>query len=187
MERIAWPTSVLVGALTICPLTHGNMNSLLCVQIPCNLESIAAFVAVFPALGPMQQQDHQVSVMIHCGFAHAWHSTRGRDVQLWVDNISPNPRSWKVTYETTASEGKVSSVTQGNRSCVCKTATLLATAAYVGSILQFVLFTSHLVLCFWKDIQSAFFFYPPVLIQLYKFKKTQLQSNPLDTGHLRTG
>lgn len=82
MQRIAWPAPVLVEALTKCPLTQRNMNSLLCVQIPRNLESIAAFVAVSAALGPMQQQDHQVSVVIHCGVARAWHSPGGRDVQL---------------------------------------------------------------------------------------------------------
>lgn len=63
--------------MTKCPLTHRNMNSLLCVQIPHDLESVAAFVAVSPALGSMQQQDHQVSGVIHCGVAHAWHSKGG--------------------------------------------------------------------------------------------------------------
>lgn len=159
------------------------MNSLLCVWIPHNLESIAGFVTVFPALGPMQQQDHQVSVMIHCRVAHAWHSTRGRDVQLWVAISSPDPHSWKVTSETTASEGKVCSVTQGNRSCVCRTVTSPATAAYVGSILQFLSVTSHLVLYFLEGYSKCILFLPTSSHTALQIQR-QHQSYPSDTVHL---
>lgn len=75
-------------------------------------------------------------------------------------------------------------LSQGNRYCVCSTVTSPATAAYVGSILRFPFFTSHLALYFLEGYSKHILFLPTSSHTAVQIKKRQLQSYPSGTMHL---
>lgn len=100
-----------------------------------------------------------------------WHSTRGRNEQLGVDNISPSQHAAESSLMKLQTrrgrfapsvEYQILVVQDCHFTCYC----CLYRFCSSVSLFQFSFGT-----IFWKDIQSSFCFYPLGLIHLCKFKK----------------